>query len=242
MNTENDEDVIKSTANPIYKDLLSVKEKGKDKGLVLVEGEDLADLAKDKGCLKKIAALEYTYRYREIPQVLLSRELYRQLSSYNSLPKVIGLASFALKKGQGEKALFLDGIQDPGNLGTIERSALAFGFTSLFLSQDCVSPFNFKAVQASKGALFGLDISYAKLSELKEDGYQVIASDLEGEDAEKIQKPSGKFVLAVGNEGQGIRKENLALADQKAFLKMNREIDSLNAAIAASIFMYLWRD
>lgn len=235
--------IITSSSNPKFKELLEIKEKGKNLNLVLVEGEDLVDLAINGKKLIKIVCLEdFSYRYKEYPQIALSKELYRKLSSYNSLPKIMGVASFSFSENISDKAVYLDGIQDPGNLGTIMRSCLAFGFTSLVLSKDCVSPFNFKCVQASKGAFFNLDICYMELSELKARGYKLAMTLLDGENIDKVNKPEGKFAIVIGSEGKGIRKENIELADIKVKLPINPVIDSLNAAIAASIFMFLWKD
>jgi TrmH family RNA methyltransferase len=236
------QEILTSLSNPKFKDLLDIKENGKKRGLVLVEGEDLIDLAIKAKALTKIVVLAYDYRYRNFEEVVLSPELYRRLSSYNSLPKAMGVASFSLADSFSDNLIYLDGIQDPGNLGTIERSCLAFGFTSLALSKDSVSPLNFKAVQASKGAFFSLKIGYAELSDLKEQGFRLCMTTLDGTDIKDVKKPAGKFAVVIGNEGQGIRKEHLALADQKIFLPINPLIDSLNAAIAASIVMYLWRN
>jgi len=232
---------ITSSANPKYKEIYAVKDSGKKMGLILVEGEDLVDLAILNKKLKKVVVLEYMYKYADYDQVVFSRELYRTLSSYNSLPKVIGIASFELSEALSDQIVYLDGIQDPGNLGTIMRSCVAFGFKTVILSKDSVSPFNFKAVQASKGSIFSLDINYMSLSELKDKGYKVVMTLLDGEDISKVSKPSGKFALVIGNEGKGIRKENIPLADYKVLLPINPQIDSLNAAIAASIVMFLWR-
>jgi TrmH family RNA methyltransferase len=239
----NREEAITSKDNVRFKELLDVKENGKKTGLVLIEGEDLVQLAIRAGVLKKAVLLDYDYRYAAYPVTVLSRELYRELSSYNSLPKVIGVASFAVQKDiRSFKAVYLDGIQDPGNLGTIERTALAFGYGAVVLSADSVSPFNFKAVQASKGAMFSLEIAYLTLEEMKEKGYELYMTDIRGQDVNSVAKPEGKFAIVIGNEGQGIRPAHLALADEKVLLPINPEIDSLNASVAAGIFMFLWRE
>jgi len=239
----NDNLAITSSSNPKFKELFSIKEKGKDLNLVLIEGEDLVDLAiVGKKLIKIVCLEEFSYRYKEYPQISLSRELYRRLSSYNSLPKIMGVASFSFSTTVSDKIIYLDGIQDPGNLGTIMRSCLAFGFSSLALSKDCVSPFNFKCVQASKGAFFNLSISHMELKDLKSRGYKLVMTLLDGEDISKVSKPDGKFALIIGSEGKGIRKESIDLADMKVKLPINPVIDSLNAAIAASIFMFLWKD
>ena len=235
-----DQNLITSAANPIFKELLDLKENGKKSGKVLIEGEDGVKIALNRGLLVKTITCAFDYAYAEKDEIVISQELMRKLSSYNSLPKVIGVVEYQLKeKAEGERIVYLDGIQDPGNLGTLMRNALAFGYASLVLSRDCVSPYNFKAVQASKVAFLGLDISYEALTDLKEDGYKIISADLIGEDIETFKRPEGKLCLVIGSEGQGIKKENLLISDYRILLPIEKEIDSLNAGVAGGILMYL---
>ncbi len=236
------EKVIVSPSNPVYKDLLSLKKNEKDLGLVLIQGEDLLQLAIQNGKLKDVILLKEDFAYSDFREIILSESLYKNLASFQSLPKVMGVARMELgKELLGDKIVYLDGIQDPGNLGTIARTALAFGYRSLVLSQDCVSPFNAKAVSASKGSFFGLNIVYRSLEEVKKAGYKLAMTDLNGKDISQVKKPEGKFAVVIGNEGQGIRPNNLALADVRVLLPIDRSIDSLNAAVAAGIFLFLWR-
>ncbi|MCI2068945.1 MAG: RNA methyltransferase [Bacilli bacterium] len=240
MNRE--DNIITSFSNPIFKELLDLKENGKKSGRVLIEGEDGVKIALNRGLLVKTVTCEYDYAYAEKEEIIISKELMRKLSSYNSLPKVIGIVEYKLaSKAEGERIVYLDGIQDPGNLGTLMRNALAFSYRSLVLSKDCVSPYNFKAVQASKGAFLGLDITYESLTDLKNDGYKIISADLKGEDIKKFVRPEGKICLVIGSEGQGIKKENLLLSDYRVLLPIEKEIDSLNAGVAGGIMMYLLR-
>ena len=232
---------IASESNANYKKFLDVKKNGKKYGLVLVEGEDLIEACKQTNALVNVISYQAMPEYSDCDQVVLEKKLYKNLSSYQSLPKVMGIAKYSLSEDIGDKVLYLDGIQDPGNLGTIERSALAFGFSSVILSKDCVSPFNSKTVQASKGSMFDLKIKYMELEELVDLRYELYLTCLEGDDIKyvKIQK-TGKICLVIGNEGQGIRQDHLSLPGHKIRLEISSRIESLNAAVAASIFMYLW--
>jgi len=232
---------IASESNANYKKFLDVKKNGKKYGLVLVEGEDLIEACKQTNALVNVISYQAMPEYSDCDQVVLEKKLYKNLSSYQSLPRVMGIAKYSLSEDIGDKVLYLDGIQDPGNLGTIERSALAFGFSSVILSKDCVSPFNSKTVQASKGSMFDLKIKYMELEELVDLRYELYLTCLEGDDIKyvKIQK-TGKICLVIGNEGQGIRQNHLSLAGHKIRLEISSRIESLNAAVAASIFMYLW--
>ena len=153
-------DKITSRSNSKFKNYLKIKENKVD-GLILIEGEDLLNMCLESSfSVKELIVLEYLEEYKEIDQVVLSKELYRELSSYSSLPKLIAVASYSLRKPIGNRIVYLDGVQDPGNFGTIIRTALAFDYYDIVISQNTVSPTNFKCVQATKGALFKVNISY----------------------------------------------------------------------------------
>lgn len=232
---------ITSESNSTYKKFLDVKKRGKKYGLILIEGEDLVETCILSKSIVSVITLTEEERYSDLNQVVLSKKLYKNLSSYQSLPKVMGIAKYSLSTKQTDRVIFLDGIQDPGNLGTIERSALAFGFNTVVLSKDCVSPYNSKAVQASKGSMFNLNIKYGDLKQLSQEDYKLYLTCLEGEDIRYVNiEKKGKICLVIGNEGQGIRKENLNLPGKKIRLEISSKIESLNAGVAASVFMYLW--
>ena len=232
---------ISSEVNASYKHFLDIKKNGKKNNLVLVEGKDLVDACKSADRLVCVISFEFQPRYSDCSQFILTRKLYKNLSSYQSLPQVMGIAKYSLAESITNRIIYLDGIQDPGNLGTIERSALAFGFSSVVLSKDCVSPFNFKAVQASKGSMFELKIAYMELEEIVQKGYELYLTCLDGEDIKKTKiNKDGRICLVIGNEGQGIRASHLELPGHKIKLIIDDKIESLNAGVAASIFMYLW--
>jgi len=135
------------------------------------------------------------------------------------------------------------GLQDPGNLGTIFRSAEAFGATGILVTERTVSPFNWKAVRASAGSLFRLPwvtaIMPAALTELKARGIRVLAtSSHHGStpiSAAGLRRP---VAFIVGNEGVGLPKDVLAQADEVIAIPHSKQVESLNAAISASVLLY----
>jgi TrmH family RNA methyltransferase len=134
------------------------------------------------------------------------------------------------------------GIQDPGNLGTILRSAEAFGARAVLLGEKTVSPFNAKAVRASAGSLFRQPLLRVKMTEtisrLKERGVRVIAtSSHKGRPLHEADF-TGAAMIVVGNEGAGVPHEVLALADRLVTIPHSSRVESLNAGIAASILLY----
>jgi TrmH family RNA methyltransferase len=134
------------------------------------------------------------------------------------------------------------GLQDPGNLGTIARSSEAFGVTGLLLGEGTVSAWNWKAVRASAGSLFRLSVVKVELAralaEVKSRGVRVLAtSSHKGTPIADVDlcRP---VALLIGNEGAGIAKDVLAQADEVVVIPQSARVESLNAAIAASVVLY----
>jgi RNA methyltransferase, TrmH family len=134
------------------------------------------------------------------------------------------------------------GLQDPGNLGTLARSAEAFGVTGLLLGERTVSPWNWKAVRASAGSLFrlpGVKIELAKaLHEIKLRGVRVMATSSHKGTAITDADLRGPIAFIVGSEGTGVPKDVFAQADEVVAIPHSARVESLNAGIAASILLY----
>ena len=152
---------------------------------------------------------------------------------------MIFLVSYpSFKRDFKEKLIFLDGVQDPGNVGTILRTALAFSYSGVILSNDCASIYSQKVISASKGSIFHLPIyEDVSLEELKEMGYEIIVTALNNSIDYNEIKPNGKFVLVFGNEGQGVSENSLNLASKIVKIDISSKVESLNVAIAAGILM-----
>lgn len=144
----------------------------------------------------------------------------------------------------GANALLLGvaGIQDPGNLGTIIRSAEAFGIRAVLLGEKTVSHFNPKAVRASAGSLFRQPLIKAKLIDtvplLKEQGMRVLATSSHKGKPLHEANFAGAAMIIIGNEGAGVPQEILAQADELVTIPHSARVESLNAGIAASILLY----
>ena len=139
--------------------------------------------------------------------------------------------------------LVLDNLQDPGNLGTIFRTAEAAGATGVLLSRDCVDIYNPKVIRSTMGAVFSLPFLYrddlpGTIEELKAAGIQVYAAHLEGENAYDEEDYRSGCAFLVGNEGNGLRNEVTACADHLIRIPMQGKAESLNAAVAASVLMF----
>ena len=141
-----------------------------------------------------------------------------------------------------DKILILDNVQDPGNLGTIIRSAKAFNINTIVLSLNCVNKYNEKVIRAAQGMLFKVNVVTKDLKYfipyLKSIGYDVYGTDVvDGVDVKEIDKKD-KIAVVMGNEGQGIEPDIKKLIDKNIYIKMSSDCESLNVAVASSIIMY----
>ena len=140
----------------------------------------------------------------------------------------------------GNRIIILDGIQDPGNLGTIVRSAVAFNFDSVILSKECVDLYNPKVIRSTKGMLFNMNILVKDLEVFLPmlDNYVIYGTDVvNGSNIHDIDVPL-KMGLVIGNEGRGISDKIKKLCHKFIYIDMNNKCESLNASVAASILMY----
>jgi TrmH family RNA methyltransferase len=140
-----------------------------------------------------------------------------------------------------KKAIYLDKIQDPGNMGTIIRTALALGIDMIYVSKDSVSVYNPKVLSAARGANYKLPIIEKDFDELlleKNEKTKIIVTTLDEESISLEKCPKfDSYILVFGNEGSGVRKEIISHADYKIKIAM-KDIDSLNVAISAGIIIY----
>lgn len=209
-------------------------------GKFIIEGSHLVEEASKSGVLLE------TYSVKEVNfgvlNNLVTDEILKSLSSLPSVPDVIGICKMFEKDKLGDKLLLLDNVQDPGNLGTIIRSACAFDFDTVVIGNTSVSKYNEKVVRASQGMLFKINIITRNLSyfikDLKEKGYVIYGTSVtNGENISK-ENIKGKLAIIMGNEGNGMSSELRKLADKNIYIKMNNTCESLNVAVAASIIMY----
>ncbi|MFA6253405.1 MAG: RNA methyltransferase [Patescibacteria group bacterium] len=136
--------------------------------------------------------------------------------------------------------LLLDGIQDPGNVGTILRTADWFGVKNIFLNSTCADIYNPKTIASSMGSIFNVKFYQNQnllevIEDLKKNDYKIIASDSHGQDN---TLPTGKLAIIIGSEAHGISAELMTLADQRYQIKGHGQTESLNAAVATGIILY----
>ena len=149
-----------------------------------------------------------------------------------------------LSRLDGKRIVALFGVRDPGNLGAIIRSAVAFGFSEMVLSSDCVEVTNPKTVRAAMGGVFSIGFRTVSdfgsfITSAREAGRRVFAAELREGAAPLFEIGiRSDDVIVIGNEGQGIPREISALCDSSVYIPISERSESLNAAVAASLFLW----
>lgn len=237
-----------------YKELATLKNR-LEAGAFLAEGERAISqiLSVSPDMLIEILATEdYPNKYPGFSIRKLTRAQLKSISSTRTPQGVIAVVklpgntySDQLSPEPGGKILFLEDIQDPGNVGALIRTAAAFNFSGVLLTDKCADPFSPKCVQSTAGTLLSLwlrrTINYLKaLNSLKNNGYRLIATDLKGKNSPEILKDNDKFILALGNEAAGLSNNILEKADFRLQIPVNQQkAQSLNVAACGAICMYL---
>ena len=176
----------------------------------------------------------------DLPLVVFDEGLFNKLSELKSPD---GFGAVVRKKNEEEissnRVLLLDHINDPGNMGTMIRSAEAFGFNDIILTEGCVDIYNEKSLRAAMGSIFRLNLVKLSKDEIKnlKSRYKFLASHMEGRDVRKYDATRENIILAIGNEANGLSDFTRSLTDSFIKIAMQGKIESLNAAIAASIMM-----
>lgn len=235
---------INSLDNKIVKYTFKLKDSKfqKSENKFIIETFHLIEMALD--------SLEYVFSLKEldlpsnIDQYIVNEEILKKLSSNKSFSKVIGVCKINQKPlNYNEDILYLDELQDPGNIGTILRTSLAFSNFNIGLSLNTCSIYNFKVIQSAQGALFKLNFEkfdIDKLIFLKSKGYKILVTILSNDSIfinDFKRNKNEKLIVIVGNEGNGIRKEIIDIADYKIKINISN-IDSLNVGIATGIILY----
>ncbi len=206
----------------------------------LVEGEHLVKEAKKSGKLLEVISLEE--QDFGVEDTIVSEAVMKKITSLDSIPRVIGVARVLEEKEIRGNVLLLDRVADPGNMGTIIRSAVAFDIDTIILGDGCVSIYNPKVVRATEGLLFHINIIQKDLletiNELKNKDYTVYSTDVTGGEVLEKIKFTNKTAILVGSEASGVSENLSHLADYKLYIEMNSLCESLNVGVATSIILY----
>ena len=234
--------LITSVNNDRIKELVKLKDKKyRDTNkLFFVEGYDIVIEAYKNNLLKELYVLDGTVVDMDIPVTYVSSDVMKKISDMESISEYYGVCYKKKEMAIGNKIIILDNIQDPGNLGTIVRSSVAFNFDTVVVSKNTVDLYNPKVIRSTKGMLFNVNILVRDLEEFitSLNGYMIYGTDVvNGENIRDIDIPL-KTGLVIGNEGKGVSDKVRSLCNKFIYIDMNSMCESLNASVAASILMY----
>lgn len=233
---------ITSITNPKIKEYLKLhtNKQQKLKKQFIVETRHLVEEAIKAGVVDVVITTNEDYYFDNVMYV--SDNVMKKLSNLKTPSDFLAVCNVTTSMfDSNSNYLLLDDVQDPGNVGTILRTALAFNIKNIIISDDTANIYNHKVIQSSQGAIFHLNIKktdlVVEIKRLKNEGYKVIGTALE--DATTLSKKDhyDKYALVLGNEGQGINKNIIALCDEMKYIKIDN-IDSLNVAVSAGVIMY----
>ena len=214
-------------------------------GEYIVEGLHLILEAFRAGVLEELILEEGTDVPVSCPYTYFSSEVMSKISMMDTPSTIMGLCRKAKDDAViGNRILILDGIQDPGNLGTIIRSAVAFDVDTIVLSERTVDLYNPKVLRATQGMFFHVRVvsklALEVISMLQNLDIPIYGTSVvNGVDVRSLDESEKKnFALVVGNEGNGVRDEILSVCNKNLYIEMNKNVESLNVAIAASILLY----
>ncbi len=208
----------------------------------LIEGDHLLKEAMKMGKVKEIISDDRIFECAGIPFYEVSLAIMKKLSRQVSGTNVIAVVEKNLENKLEGNICLLDNIQDPGNLGAIIRSAVAFNINTIVLSKDTVDLYNDKVIRASEGMIFKLNFIKRDLEEviqdLKKDNYIIYGTNVKKGVNLKDVSFKGKTAIIIGNEGKGMSAELESKCDTLINILISNKCESLNASIAASIIFY----
>ena len=241
--------IITSKANSVVKNAKKLHQKKYRKSAYLIEGWHLFEEAVQAGVtIEKIFALEsYRDQLAAFPQtVWVSEDILLDLADSQTPQGIVAVVQKEeveqVDFSQG-KFLFLEDVQDPGNVGTIIRTADAAGFTGVIVSDKSADTYSLKTLRSMQGSHFHLPIyrmsNQVLLEKAKKAGIHVLATTLSKDSVDYRELPPiENFVLVMGNEGQGISSLMAESADQLVHISMKGQAESLNVAVAAGILIF----
>lgn len=253
--------VISSSSNIQIKNIAALLKKSKareEQGIYVVEGLKMFEEARTAGLLSKAYFSESFYNSKEsadpgfftgLDYELITDSLFHEISETMTPQGAMGLvrtAEYTLEsiiEKPGVSLLLLEDIRDPGNLGTIIRTAEGAGITGIILNSSCVDIYNPKVIRSTMGSIFRVPFCrvkdfYGTIGQLRERGIGVFAAHLSGEPYDTEGCFVNSCAILIGNEANGLSADASALADNLIRIPMEGKVESLNAAVAAAILMY----
>ncbi len=250
--------MITSTSNSQVKHLLQLQKKSKvrnEENVFIVEGIRMFQEVPEND-VEKVYISESLYNRKKLdlnlekfPTEILSDNVFSYVSDTKTPQGILCVVKQKrydldeILKTPNPHFVVLDNLQDPGNLGTIVRTAEGAGVTAVFMSRDCVDIYNPKTIRSTMGSIYRMPFLYIEdlvslLNIFKGKKILSYAAHLQGERSYDQEDYRGGTAILIGNEGNGLREEIAEKADKKVQIPMFGKVESLNAAIAASILMF----
>jgi len=240
--------IITSRDNQTIKDIIKLKDKKyRDKSFIVEGIKQVDEAIKENASIEKIVFSENFLgkeKYKEFEIIEVSEKLFNEMTDTITPQGILAVVS---KKENMEIdyskdfILILDNLQDPGNLGTIIRTADSCDLGQIIVSKDTVDSYSPKVIRSTMGSSFRINVIEKDLKEaieeIKSHGYKVIVTSLQT-DKSIYDVDYSKTAIIIGNEANGVREDLLNKADLKVKIPMLGKTESLNASVAASIMMY----
>lgn len=222
---------------------LNTKKYRDETNLYLVEGEHLVKEAHENNVLEELILLENTNLNIDVKTSYVTKNVLNFISNLDTPNGILGICKKKENTLKGNKIVILEDIQDPGNLGTIIRSSVAFNVDTLVLSNNTVDLYNPKVIRATQGMLFKLNIIIENdlenlIKNLKQNNYTIYTTNVKNGNSLKTIEKKDKVAIIMGNEGSGVSDKLNSLADKYLYIDMNKNCESLNVAVATSIILY----
>jgi TrmH family RNA methyltransferase len=253
--------VISSMSNAQVKNLTLLQKKAKEReeqGIYVIEGIKMFEEAKEAKLLRKAYVSESFYReivsdkpdyFDDYEYEILTDQVFKEVSETKTPQGIMGIVAIAayqldsMLMEPNACLLLLEDIRDPGNLGTMIRTAEGAGVTGIILSDSSVDVYNPKVIRATMGSIYRVPFYQARnfyevLTKVKAQGIEIYAAHLQGIPYDTEGSFRKRCAFLIGNEANGLTDQASGLADTLIKIPMEGKVESLNAAVAAAILMY----
>lgn len=246
---------ITSTSNETIKYFISLNDKKTRMNAkrFIVEGYHLVNEASKTNLLEAIISTDEKElkKINNVKRYLVNDAIINKIATTKNPQNILGIVKMLdhnitnlvpIIKENKTKLIMLDDVNDPGNLGTIIRTAAGLGYDGIIMSPNTVDLYNEKVIRSTQGVMFKIPIIKANLQEIikllkKEKVFCIGTAPTNAKDVKHITKKD-KFAICLGNEAKGISKEVLDNMDENVKIAMKNDVESLNVSIAAGIIMY----
>lgn len=213
-----------------------------NEGLFVIEGENLVEEAIKNNLLVELYILDGVENRFDFECNYVTSDVMKSISSLSSTSRIVGISKYINKDKIGKRIVLLDDIQDPGNAGTIIRSAVAFNIDTIVFSKKSVSPYNDKVLRSTGGMIYNINIVIDDLEniikEIKKNNIKVLGTSLKSSISLENVSKLDKYAIVLGNEGNGVSNGILDLCDEIVRIDMNKACESLNVGVSAGIILY----